>query len=263
MSDVVECPSGLTGQICGLKGKDIKVLTDRGLLKKGEITDALITTCWEVTTDPGPYVLRQSGHPDWQEVLQGDRFYLGTRIHALTYGPLEVTARCPNEDCENHRRGFIVTIDLVKELPVKRLSPEDREAFLNGNQFHTTLPDNRGMVFRLRTGADEKRFIQKGLTEEDAGRLFIPIMISRIVTVDGVDDAKKKQFFEEQGLQYCLDTLAAMDEHDCGVETTWENECPKCYTEVRFEIPFRKALWAPRSRKPKPGGSSSDDDLTL
>jgi hypothetical protein len=265
MSDVIECPSGLAGQLRGIKGKEIKVLTDRGIIRRGEVTDALLDACWEATTDPGPYTgaIRDNGKPDWQQVLQGDRFFLATRIHALTYGPLEITTRCPNEDCKNHKRGFVLAIDMVKELPVKKLAPEDRVAFVNGNEFQTALPDGREMVFRLRTGADEKRFLQKGITEDDALKMFIPIMVTRILRIDGVDDAKKKQFFDEADLQYCFDSLAAMDEHDCGVETTFENECPACYTGVRFEIPFRKALLAPGTRKPKPSASSSDDDLTL
>src|SRR5579862_6591755 len=156
MSDVVECPSGLAGTIHGLRGKDIKTLTDRGLLKRGQFTDALLDACWEATTDPGQYAgaLRDSGAPDWQQVLQGDRFFLALRIHHLTYGPLEFTTNCRDETCENHKRGFAVTIDVTKELPVRKLAADDREAFLNGNQFAGTLPDGRPFTFRLRTGAD-------------------------------------------------------------------------------------------------------------
>jgi hypothetical protein len=266
MSERVECPSGLVGSIRGLLGKEIKVLTDRGLIKKGEITDALLDACWESTEDPGPYraAIRASGTPDWQKVLQGDRFFLATRIHAATYGAFEFTTNCRNEDCENHKRGFMVTIDIVKELKVQLLSAEDRDAFTGGRPFVEQLPDGRNFSFRLRTGADETRFVKMGITDADAGKLFIPVMCSRILAIDGVDDAKKRQFFEEAPLPYSWAALELMDRHDCGVETAFENECPKCFVPVEFEIPFRKCLLAaPKKARHLSLVSSSDDDLAI
>ena len=55
MSEVITCPSGLSGRIRGMKVREERILTDRKLARTGGQVDHLLTACWEETLDPGPY----------------------------------------------------------------------------------------------------------------------------------------------------------------------------------------------------------------
>jgi hypothetical protein len=83
MSQLITCPSGLTGRIRGMKVREERILTDRKLAKGGGQIDELLAACWEETTDPGPYDFGDKGI-DWGVVLQGDRFYALLQVRALT-----------------------------------------------------------------------------------------------------------------------------------------------------------------------------------
>jgi hypothetical protein len=87
MSEVITCPSGLTGRVRGMKVREERILSeDRKLAKAGGQVDELLSACWEETADAGPYDFEDS-KIDWGKVLQGDRFYALLQIRALTYGP--------------------------------------------------------------------------------------------------------------------------------------------------------------------------------
>ena len=55
MSEIITCPSGLSGRIRGMKVREEHVLADRKLAKNGGQVDELLAACWEETLDPGPY----------------------------------------------------------------------------------------------------------------------------------------------------------------------------------------------------------------
>lgn len=262
-----ECPSGLVIEMRDVAADHVKLLSDKDRKKNGVVADALLDACWIKTVDPGPYAtlvndrrepaIKADGRPDWQQVLQGDRYFMVTRLHDITYGPLQFTAMCRDPECKNHKRGFAVEIDL-KDLPVKKLSAEDRASFEAGNLFRASAA-GMDFAFRLRVGADETRFAKKGVTEQDAGKLFVPILCDRIVSIDGVDEADIRKEVGKAGLKTAQAILEAMDEHDCGVETRWENECPECGVYTEFEIPFRTSLLA----APKKARLSSVDEPKL
>jgi len=84
MSDVITCPSGLSGRIRGLKVREERILADRKLAKAGAQLDELLMSCWLETLDPGPY----EEPLDWSKVLQGDRFFVLLMIRVLYYGPV-------------------------------------------------------------------------------------------------------------------------------------------------------------------------------
>ena len=87
MSEIITCPSGLSGRIRGMKVREERVLADRRLAKSGGQVDELLAACWEETLDAGPYDFGEKPI-DWGFVLQGDRFYALLQIRALTYGPV-------------------------------------------------------------------------------------------------------------------------------------------------------------------------------
>jgi hypothetical protein len=55
MSEIITCPTGLTGRIRGMKVREERVLADRRLAKSGGQVDELLAACWEETLDAGPY----------------------------------------------------------------------------------------------------------------------------------------------------------------------------------------------------------------
>ena len=54
MSDIITCPSGLSGRIHGMKVRGERILSDRKLAKAGGQVDALLSACWQETLDSGP-----------------------------------------------------------------------------------------------------------------------------------------------------------------------------------------------------------------
>ena len=98
MSNVISCPSGLTGRLRGMKVREERVLADRKLAKSGGQLDELLASCWEETLDPGPYHF--DGLADWSRVLQGDRFYALLQLRCLTYGPnYAFSVACGEDAC--------------------------------------------------------------------------------------------------------------------------------------------------------------------
>ncbi|MEK7717126.1 MAG: hypothetical protein AAB322_05170, partial [Pseudomonadota bacterium] len=55
MPNAIVCPSGLAGEVRGLKGKEGKLLADRAAAKAGSTFENLLSGCWLTTTEPGIY----------------------------------------------------------------------------------------------------------------------------------------------------------------------------------------------------------------
>ncbi|MFV2072218.1 MAG: hypothetical protein ACC742_06145 [Thermoanaerobaculales bacterium] len=99
MSEIINCPSGLTGRIRGMKVREERILADRKLAKNGGQVDALLSACWEETLESGPYDFGDKVI-EWGQVLPGDRFFALLQIRALTYGPEYAFAvNCQNDGC--------------------------------------------------------------------------------------------------------------------------------------------------------------------
>jgi len=125
MSEIITCPSGLTGRIRAMQVREERILADRKLAKTGDQVDELLTACWEVTLEAGPYDFVDTVI-DWGMILQGDRFYALLKIRSLTYGAkYAFSVPCQNDAC---RARIEWELDLG-ELPCRSLSDESRAAF--------------------------------------------------------------------------------------------------------------------------------------
>jgi len=51
MSEIINCPSGLSGRIRGMKVREERTLSDRKLAKSGGQVDKLLAVCWEETLE--------------------------------------------------------------------------------------------------------------------------------------------------------------------------------------------------------------------
>ena len=240
MNKTITCPSGLSGEIRGLTGKAFELLTDRKLQRSGLFVDKILDQCWVQTIDTGPYAFAEGAKPDWQKVLVGDRFFAIMQVRCCLYGPVyEFQVKCG--DCG---RPINWTVDLEEQLTIRKLSDEDREAFLNGNRVTGQLPDGRTFTFKLPTGADERRAAQL----DDQPSAFMATLISRIIEIEGVPEGGMRRFFEDADMSVMFGVLAEMDRHDCGVQTDFEVECqnPRCGSVQSVQIPFGQGFLVPK-----------------
>lgn len=252
MSNTITCPSGLVGRIRGMKAREERVLADRKLARSGAQLEQILAACWEETLDPGPYDFGEQPI-DWGKVLQGDRFFAMLQIRILSYGPeYAFSVPCENRGC---RARIEWELDL-RDLPVRTLSGESRAAFLNGNRFEAVLPDaGRKVVFRLLTGADERRMT--ALRRAAGERPITTLLGFRLESIDGVEPRDKQRFIEDLGMADVTFLLGEFDRVDCGVDTEIEVECPECFGTTRIELPFEKGFFLPSMRRTEPGATTS------
>lgn len=243
MSKNIECPSGLAIEVRGLTGREGKILTDKQAAKNGTTMDKILESCLVSIIDPGLcYKTDAEGKFPLENLILGDRFYALLQIRILTYGPqYEFQIKC--EDCDAKTN---VTVDL-NDLPVRKLAPEDRNTFLNGNRFEATIPSSgKKCYFRIPTSADEKRAIKalKGESQEVVTALNL-----RVSEVEGVDPFQKKRYLEDLPMADFTNLFAQFDEHDCGVTTEVTVICNHCESEQDIRLPFDRQFWMPKTRK--------------
>lgn len=242
MPATIVCPSGLSGEIRGLKGKEAKLLSDRAAARAGSTFDKVLAGCWLETSDAGIYSFAD-GQPDWSKVLVGDRFYALLQIRALTFGAAYgFGVQCSAQSC---RERFEWEIDLGA-LPVKRLPDLSKEALRAGNRFETTLAEGRKVWFKLLMGADEVR-ASKGIRTSTDGALLAAVNL-RILEIEGVADKARRAFLEDLELGELAALLDRFDDADGGVETTIEVECPHCFDVQEIDLPFGRDFFLPRGK---------------
>src|ERR1041384_4744712 len=178
----IVCPSGLAGEIRGLKGKEGKLLSDRTAARAGAMFEKILAGCWLSTSDPGIYELPEGGAVDWSKVLVADRFYTLLQIRARTFGDeYAFSVQCQSQAC---RERFEWTLNL-QELLVVPLSDAAKAAFKGGNRFETALPhDGRRVWFRLMTGADEVRAASVFKAGRDG--MLLTALALRIIEIENV-----------------------------------------------------------------------------
>lgn len=245
MSTHIVCPSGLAGEIRGLKGKEGKLLADRAAARAGSTFEKILAGCWLSTTDPGLYEVPEGGALDWSKVLVADRFYSLLQIRALTFGDEYAFAvQCQSAGC---RERFEWSLNL-KDLPVAPLSDAAKAAFEAGNRFETKLPhDGRKVWFRLMTGADEVR--AAGALRSGRDGMLLTALALRIVEIEGVPDGERRKFLDEMEMADAAALLDSFDEADGGVETAIEVECPSCLGVQEVQLPFERGFFLPTKRR--------------
>lgn len=251
MSNVITCPSGLTGRIRGMKVREERIITDRKLAKSGGQMDHLLAACWEETHEPGPYALAEGGKLDFGKVLQGDRFFALLQVRILTYGPEYAFAvNCRNMGC----RGRIEWELDLNDLKVRQLSDESRAAFSSGNRFETRLPDaGKRAWFRLLTGDDERKL--PGIQRAAPDKAFSAGIAYRLVEIEGVETRDKRRFVEDLSMRDADFLVSEFDRVSCGVDTTIEIECQDCFATQEVELPFDVGFFLPGKRKAKTSSS--------
>lgn len=238
-SKLIVCPSGLEGEVRGLKVKEANILADNSAARRNTTFDQILKSVWLQTTSPGPY----AEPVNLQKVLQCDRFYIMLQSRIITFGA-EYTfpVQCSHPGC---RHKFEWTEDLNR-LRMKSLPDKSKEVFLASNRFQTTL-DGKQVEFKLITGEDEAKMAKFSGKARD--KLVSVSLASRIVQVEGVDSNDRMKWIENLDMGEVRELLEQLDEVDGGVETTIEVECPACLNMMELELPFERDFYMPRLRR--------------
>ena len=234
---VIVCPSGMSLEIRGLKGRELKLLQDKGARKTGRTYDNILTTCTVAVVAPGPaYAFDPAlGAPTWDKVLVGDKFFALLAIRAETFGEdYDFDFRCSS--CEEKVKW---SIKLPDGLEVKALAASDAEACKTGTPLEATLTDGKIAKYRLAVGADE-RATSTHKHDDDA---VIAMLSRRIVGIEGVQDVKK--YLDEAGLRDIAEIVKAFEAHDCGVQTDIEVRCTSCAGVQDISLPLARSFWMP------------------
>jgi hypothetical protein len=240
----LECPSGLKVRLRGIKGKDLDGLRDKRKVANGEAMSELLDACTLEVLERAIY--EKSPAFVWADALIGDRMKaMVTLREATSGGEYDFRLRCRDKDC---RQMIDWTIDL-KDLIVKKMSPESAATYLAGNVFETTIHD-AVVKFKLRTGRDEARLLKlaaqmdastrdaNGKQKTQAGRTLLGVT-ARIISIEGVDNVSS--WLGDLDLSEITQLQKSMDAADCGVETTIEVVCSGedgCGLRQEVELPL-------------------------
>lgn len=247
---VYECPSGLTLELRGLRGKELRILEDKTSKKTNRTYDSILTSCTVKVVNVGPYKdLDQGQDIDWDKMLVGDKFFALLAIRAETFG----SSYDFNFKCTSCGEMVPWTIDVLKHLEIKKLAPDDARKFRQGETFDAVLANGDTVKYRLPVGADEHAASVSKNTG-DALLVNLARRLSGVVTAEGESKAPKA-YLEEAGLKDVLALAKELQSHDCGVNTTIEVQCNKldkktndlvgCEAVQELQLPLGRAFWAP------------------
>ena len=253
----IKCPSGLTGEIRGMKGREAQAFVDPVLVRTHGSVDAMLTNCWTKTTGNGPYKIEAGAAVPWKTALLGDRFHAMIEIRGATFGyDYDFNVKC--ENCEK-QYGWELNL---RDLPRKELPAASFEKIqADDNRFETLLPDGKILTFKLGTGVEEVAIAklkggagsQKKLGPVDA------IWVQTLTIESDEDDGKRKpvpggpfgfkRYLEDLDYTALLAVLEDMQANDCGVETKIETICEFCNWQQWIELPFQRSFFEPRRKK--------------
>lgn len=254
MATSITCPSTFTFSARKFKGQEANLFMDRKLVREGGLIGAILKAVCLDVVDPGPYALGHDGRPAWEGMLSGDRLIALIDARVGTYGPgMEFKVQCESHGC---RRVWIEDVDLTTDFERKPLSTESFTTFKNGDLFTTTFMDNDGaerlLKFHLMTGKDEAALMR--VAKNNKGSQATASLLQRIDEIDGVHRNDMLRFLNDLDLDLTSDLIERLDDHDCGIKTEIESECPECGNAQEITVPLGgKEFFLPKRRSTKTG----------
>lgn len=266
----ITLPSGLAGEIRGLKGREAQSLADPTLTRNGQSMEMMLRSCFLSVTDPGIYKVQPGEKPKWTDVLLGDRFQALIDIRIATWGSTyEFSVQC--ESCKEKYEWELA----LQDLPRKPFPEATIAQLSNGgkNSFTCDGPDNSTVTFKLANGADEALITK--LRRQNNGRWgAVDALTVQILNVEGVaaivPNAQTGQasakamraWLEELDWKPLRDLQDAMQEADGGIETNIETACPYCQWEQEIQLPFGGAFFFPKRKKKVTGERTTPESGT-
>lgn len=250
-TETFDLPSGAKIEFRALTLKEENILASSRGRRQHSALDRVLSACVVQVHDAGPY--KDLGQkPDWDKMLQGDRFVAMIRLRVISYREGEdyqFKTTCP--DCKKRTEQ---SINLLSELPVRPLSEEAMEAMVNGAPFTAEIAEAK-VTYSLSFGEHAKR--AEKLREQNPKRTMAAALRSRILEVEGVDKRDILDWLDGEHGDFpgltsddAEDLRDAFDRVDCGIDTEIEVECPSCWAVWSLSLPFDDGFFLPqRGRK--------------
>jgi len=251
---LVRCPSGLSGRVRGMKGRELREILDGvGSGAEAAVTRVL-NACWLETVDHGVY----PESFDWADGYAADRFYALFQIRRATYPDhhlYQFDVDCGVMAC---RAKIKWQVDL-NDLEVKQIPESTLETLLGGtNSFETELSGGVVVKHKLLTGRDleaqpriAKNIVEKGSTAGLAERRNVLVgAATRITAAPGVtgNPPSVKQilaFLDDLPLADMTRLVDSFDDVDFGVRVEIEVLCPDCGGTTKLQLPFERGFFLP------------------
>lgn len=231
---LVECPSGLKGNIRGLKLKEFADLSDAKLLRTGRLFTKLVSSCWLSTVALGPYQGMSDTLP-WDNMLQGDLFKVFMSIRCATFGNEYAFERTCKQTLCGSRFEYVIDLD---KMPVKKLPESSLHKVRTGGAFTTTVA-GRKVTYKLLTSSDTQT--QQRLMNDSNVSMAVAAIMTRIVEVEGIeqhDPEALQAWLEDLEMNEGIELRETMEAADCGLDTGVLVVCPKCGDEDACELPL-------------------------
>jgi hypothetical protein len=247
-------PSGLAGTIREITVEEENLLANPKLARTGRNLQRVFEECWTHTTDAGPYEF-PDGRLVADQLLQGDSLVLLVLLRIESYGPeYSFDVNCPH--CGQRIPWEVDLVEFLRDQT--RPMPEESRIILRekGGIFDAVFPRcGKAYKFRLLRGLDERKFPRiRRHNREQLSATLIDISLHEVEGVRfkraflGLEPYPKDTPEEDRVIMSSGDAnyfRRHSDEVNCGLETTFEVECPD-HGEVRVELPFREDFLLPK-----------------
>lgn len=253
----ITLPSRLVGDVRKIRGTEITVIAEQsdgaGAGDGGFST--LLGGCWLQTVDRGPYPdAAFSGDPEkpaWARVLKGDLLtgIIFLRQFSLTDGDVYAfDVQCEGDGCKKN-----IPWELkLSQLPLKWLPEASAERLKAGQPFETSVAGKK-VLFDLQTLAQEEPVLRLMKQQKRAKGTIVDVLAGQIRSVEGVgpDIRARWRWLSELSMGELFDLRAAMEEHDCGIETELEVVCQNraCQLEQTVNLPLARRFFSPRKKR--------------
>ena len=240
-------PSGMVARLRGLKGSEINLFANKTEAEQRKIGYELLQNLVLEVTDAGPaYPHIDVADPiDWSEIIDGDRFWLYVYARIATYGSdYFFRYQCGVQSC---RKRFDWGIKIDRDLKQQKLSQESINKFVAGNVLGPVKFGDDEIMFQLLTGALEDKGLQmQGMKPDEATTVALA---NRIKSLNGQEGKGAiHRWVKDLDMLDLLELIDAMDEHDCGIDTDIEIQCPHCKTIQAVSVPLGEDFWTPGKR---------------
>lgn len=235
----VSCPSGLRVKMRAMRVREEDLLADKKLAREQRVFDELLTRCILEVLDPGPY-----GHGAWRfsadDLYIGDHFFLCVALRIMSYGnEFEFKTTAPSG------KNISVIVDL-RDLDVKPMSPETREAIMADRAFETFLPRcGKKVRHKLLRRRALRHYLKRVAAEQ--GQITSALM-ERVIEVDGVDEPSRRPFIESLQAFDAATLRQDTEAVDFGVDTAATVEDPETGDEFSVELQVSQSFFSLPSR---------------
>lgn len=248
-------PSGLTGELRKIRGRELVALTEA---RESDNADEnglapILNGCWLSTIDPGPYRFMEAGdaRPPWGRILKGDVVATMVKLRRWsTWADFDFDVQC--KKCSENIRW---TVNLDTDLKYKMLPASSAERIREGKPFEHVV-DGRTVTFDLQTIAHESRAAAMMKRQRRTGTATpVDLIYAQTRTVEGIpptDDRKVWAFIADLSQGDLYEMIDAYADPDCGIQTEIKIRCQGCRLVQAIDLPLLgRQFFAHRRAKPK------------